>query len=162
MGWFSSGEGDYNRELKAQRDAALGFLSQGGISGTFTGLRQMYAPMLSSMMGDVNVGANMDQMAIQGRLAALGLGDSGLGIGAGSATRTAGVLAGNRLRAQLAMDAMEKAIGLQQSKAQTVMAQALGMKLEAGPGAKAWNYAMEGAEAVGNVMAGYGSLDKTK
>lgn len=159
MGWFSSGVGDYNRELKAQRDAILSNeLTTGAIRQSFEQFQDMYAPMMSQMGTAAAVGAMADTQTMQARMARMGLGGSGIGLAMGAGLRTGATMAGNRLRAQMAQDAMSQAYQLRASRANTMMQQALGMQPEAGPGAQAMQYGMQALDAAGSAMAGYGAL----
>ena len=135
MGVFSDGTGDYNRELKAQRDRVLREeLTSAAIGRSFEDFQGMYAPMLGQMSQAAAVGANMDTQSMQANLARQGLGGTGIGAALGSGLRTGANFAVNNLRARMAQEAMQSALGLRSARANTLMSQAMNMKPEMGAG----------------------------
>jgi hypothetical protein len=142
---FGDGSGDYNREVKAAGDWALFELGQGAIGRRFEGLQDTYAPMLAQMSQASQIGANMDTQSMQANLARQGLGGSGLGTALGAGLRTGATFQTNQLRARLAAEAMQQAIGLQQNTASMIMARATGQVPEQGWGAQTMDRALQAA-----------------
>lgn len=148
---FGDGSGDYNREVKAAGDWAIFELGQGAIGRRFQGLQDTYAPMLAQMSQAAQVGANMDTQSMQANLARQGLGGTGLGAALGGGLRSGATFQTNQLRARLAAEAMQQAIGLQQNMASTILGRATGQVPEAG----AWqSTVMPAAQAAGSMMTG--------
>ena len=144
-GAFGGDNGNYGRELKAQRDQALKDLGVGRISNTFRGFAGLMDPYMSAMGEAAQVGANMDQQALQASMARQGLGGSGLGAALGAGLRSGATFQSNQLRARLLSDMFGAAQQNALARANVRMQQALGMNPQQSTAGSIFGGALQGA-----------------